>query len=109
MTLQKIEIIGNTLGAIDGLNVSHYWRFSNEYPYCIWQEIGEIGLQTDGHKAEQGFYGQIEFFTRSEYDTYFDEIQNALNTIEKLYWEYDGASFENETNLIHHSWTWRLL
>jgi len=108
MTLSKVNVIGETLAGIEGLNVFHYWRFGVDAPYCIWQEDSEIGLETDNHKGEQGFSGAIEFFTKTEYDPLFDKIQEALNSIE-VYWYFDGTDYEDETNLIHHSWRWRLL
>lgn len=109
MISQKLSRIASALTSIDGLKVYHYWRASTEIPYCIWMETGETSIQANNHKAEQGIVGAIELFTRTEFDSYVDSIQSALNEVENLYWEYDGADYEDETNLIHHSWVWRLL
>lgn len=106
----KLEAFGDALGSINSIdNVYHYWRFGVTPPYLIWQEDSEIGLQADLHKAEQGITGAIEYFTKQEYDPRFDDIQNKLNSLENVYWYYDGSDFEDETSLIHHSWRWRLL
>ena len=89
--------------------VYHYWRFGVQAPYCIWAEDSETSLQTDNHKAEQGISGAIEFFTLTEFDPICDDIQTALNSLENCAWRYDGATYEDETHLIHHSWRWTLL
>lgn len=106
----KLSVLGDALAAIESIeNVYHYWRFGVTPPYMIWQEDSEVGLQTDNYKGEQGIAGAIEFFTKTEFDPICDDVQSTLNSIENCYWYYDGASFEEETNLIHHSWRWRIL
>lgn len=111
MTLQsKLEQLGNALASIESIdNVFHYWRFGVTAPYLIWQEDSEVSLEADNHKREQGIAGAIEFFTKIEYDPRCDDIQETLNSLENCSWYYDGADYEDETNLIHHSWRWRVL
>lgn len=104
----KLSKIENALTSVEGLSVYHYWRFSVDPPYAIWQEDGDMGLDADNHKAEYGLTGAIEFFTLTEYDPICDGIQDALNAQENVMWYYDGATYEDETNLIHHSWRWRV-
>lgn len=109
MSMQaKLEAFGDALATLSIENVFHYWRFGVDAPYLIWAEDSEIGLETDNHKAEQGFAGAVELFTKTEYDPVCDEVQEILNGIENCAWYYDGALYEDETNLIHHSWRWRL-
>lgn len=105
----KLQAIKDALTSISGLSVYHYWRFGVDAPYCIWEEDGETSLEANNHKAEQGFTGAVHYFTLTEYDGNFDAIQTALNNIENLSWRYDGADYEEDTNLIHHSWRWTLL
>lgn len=110
MLQDKLAEFGSALADIYSIdNVYHYWRFGVTPPYLIWQEDSEVGLQTDNVKGEQGVAGAIEYFTKEEYDSRCDDIQEALNSFENCYWYYDGASYEEETNLIHHSWRWRIL
>lgn len=110
MSLQADLVhIENALNSVAGLNVYHYWRFGVDAPYCIWQEDGETSLEANNHKAEQGFTGSVDYFTLVEYDGNADAIQIALNSVENLAWRYDGADYEEDTNLIHHRWRWTLL
>lgn len=106
----KLYDLGNALNNLPSIdNVFHYWRFGVEAPYLIWAEDSEVALETDNHKGEQGIAGAIEFFTLTEFDEACDEIQEALNSLENCYWRYDGATYEEDTNLIHHSWRWRIV
>lgn len=108
MSLQsKLQKVETALAAINGLDVFHYWRPAPSTRYCIWQEYNEgISLDADNHKREQAVSGTVDLYTNVEYDPFADEIQEALNSIDVCRWEYEGSVFENETNLIHHSWTW---
>lgn len=113
MSLQsRLQRISDALVAIyneSDIPVYHYWRFGTEPKYIIWQENGEGSLEANNHKAEQAIYGSVDYYTLDEFDTIFDDIQEALNSVEGLYWEYDGTDYEDETNYIHHNWTWRLI
>ena len=113
MTLQnKLEKVSNALVSITELDgrVYHYFRPHLEAPYCIWAEDGEASaLLGENHKQEQSIEGTIDYFTRTEFDSSVDKIQQALNTVENLYWEYTSVQFEEDTNLIHHEWLWRVL
>ena len=37
-----------------------------------------------------------------------DTIQDALNGIENCGWRLESVQYEDETNLIHFEWTWRI-
>lgn len=89
--------------------VYHYWRPGSEPKYILWEELNEISsLETDNHKGEQAVDGTVDYYTFEEFDPVFDEIQNALNGVENLQWEYDGTDYEDETKYIHHNWVWRI-
>lgn len=104
----KLKKIKDALTSIAGLSVYHYWRFGADAPYCIWQEDGDIGFEGDNHKAEQAITGTVDYFTLVEYDGNFDAIQIALNGVENLSWSLESVQFEEDTNLIHYEWRWRL-
>lgn len=110
MTLQsKILRVATALSSIENLTVYHYWRATTTYPYCIWQEdVEAAGLQGDDHKAEQAIGGTVDYFTRTEFDSNVDSIQSALNGVDGLSFYLDMVQFEDETNLIHYSWTWSI-
>lgn len=106
----KIDKIRVALTSIEGLTVYHYWRFSTEVPYCIWQEDGEdAGLQVDNHKGEQAISGTVDYFTKVEYDPTIDAIQEALNAVEGCSWEINSIQYEEETNLKHYEWRWAVI
>ncbi len=106
----KLKKIADALTSIPSLgsNVYHYWRFGADAPYCIWQEDGEVGLQGDNHKAEQGITGTVDYFTLTEYDGNIEAIQIALNGVENLSWRINSIQYEEDTNLIHYEWRWEL-
>lgn len=100
----------NALTGITGLSVYHYMRPKLKAPYCVWQEDAEYSsLQDDNHKGEQSISGTVDYFTREEFDDNIDNIQDALNGVENLYWELLSVQFEDETNLIHYEWLFRVL
>lgn len=111
MTLQsKLLKVRDALTSIEGLTVYHYWRYVDNPPCVIWQENSEpTSLQADLCKREQAISGTVDFFTKTEYDPMADAIQEALNSIESFYWSLDDVSYEEDTNFIHYSWTWRIL
>lgn len=111
MTLQtKLEKIENALTSIDDLSVYHYLRPKLSAPYCVWQEDSENdALQSDNHKDEQSIYGSVDYFTKEEYDAMADAIQEALNNTEGVYWTYNSVQYEEDTELIHHEWTWSVI
>lgn len=111
MTLQqKLERLGTLLVNAVGTNVYHYWRPRLTPPYCIWAEDGEdTALDGDDHKAEQSVGGYIDYYTLTEYDPVLDTIQEALNSADfPLGWRLDSVQYEDDTNLIHYQWLWRL-
>lgn len=112
MTLQqKLERIGAALAeGLAGVNVYHYWRPRMEAPFCVWAEDGEgfNRIQADNHKAEQAIMGYVDYYTKVEYDTNLDAIQNVLNGITgfPFGWSLYSVQYEDDTNLIHYQWTW---
>lgn len=108
--IQKLDVIKNALlGMDDDIMIYHYWRSAKATRYIIWQEDMAVSLEAGNHKVEQGVSGVIELFTKSENDSCFDKIQEALNTTDNVSWRYDGTDYEEETNFIHHSWRWTVL
>lgn len=92
-------------------DVLHYKRQS-KYPYVVWTEQGEDGYESfhgDGHKGEQVIIGAVNFFTRTEFDPTVDAIQTILDDSEDVAWTLDAVQYEDETNLIHYTWAWRLI
>ena len=110
MLQAKLKILRDSLvGISNKITVCHYWRANLKAPFILWQEDGEAeSLGADGRKAEQGIYGTVDYYTKTEYDPAFDSIQNVLNNLEDFSFRYESTEYEDETGLIHHTWEWRL-
>ena len=89
--------------------VYHYTRAnSKETRYVVWAEEGEENsLHADDHKAEQQLVGVVDFYTLTEFDTIADDIQTIFNSVD-VGWTLESVQYEEETNLIHYGWRWRL-
>lgn len=105
--MSKLIDIRDALASIEGLKIYHYWRPRMEAPFCVWQEEGEgDSLHSSNHKQEQALTGSIDYYTLDEFDLMVDAIQDAINKIENLGWMLSSVDYEDETNLIHYSWSW---
>lgn len=105
----SLKRLRDALTSINGLDVYHYWRPRLQAPFLVWAEDGEdSALHTSNHKAEQGISGTIDYYTKTEYDTMVETIQEKLNTVENLGWRLNSVQFEDETNLIHYEWTFSI-
>lgn len=101
--------IKEALTSIDGLKVYHYWHTRMEAPFCVWAESAEgDSLWSSNHKKEQVITGTVDYYTKTEFDPIVDEIQNALNSVEVLGWNLDSVLYEDETTLIHYTWSWEI-
>ena len=110
MLQTKLKQLRDALvGISPSVKVYHYWRPQMKDPFICWQEDGEgDSLNANNRKAEQGIHGVVDYYTKTEYDPVFDQIQKALNDLENYSFRYDATDYEDETGLIHHSWEWWL-
>lgn len=108
MSQSRLKVVADALTSIEGLEVFHYWRFNKVPPYCIWQEDGHSDFYADDMTAEVGWTGTVDYFTKTEFDENADAIESALNDVDTLSWTLDSVQYEEETNLIHHSWRWEM-
>lgn len=108
--MSELYKIRNCLTSIKDLPVYHYWRPKLEPPFCIWQEDGEgNSLNTNNHKTTQVITGAIDYYTLNEYDDNVEKIQEALNNLEHCGWRLNGVDYEDETNLIHYTWSFQII
>lgn len=106
----KLQPLITALVSAVGDNVFHYWRANMPVPCCVWQEdVESSNLTTDNHKQAQGISGSIDYFTATEFDSTVDGIQAALTALENCAWSLDMVQYENETKLIHHSWSFTII
>lgn len=108
MTLQQaLKQIGSDFAALTK-NCYHYWRPKMRPPFIVWQENAEgEDFGADNRKAERMVTGSVHYFTLAEYDPIADCIEALLD--EKSHgWALESVQYEEETNLIHHEWSWRV-
>lgn len=113
MLQNKLQTLSGAL--VDVTNKAyHYYAPSNtKIPYLVWAENGEYSsIESNNHKSAQAIYGYIDYFTKKEFDSKIDDIQNALNNIENCYWTLSSVQYgdpiSDDDNLIHYTWEWRL-
>ncbi len=87
-------------------NVYHYEKpeRSELSEYIVWQEDGEgNSLQVDNAKNEQAVQFTVDLFTKTEYSTLIDDIQNTLSD-STISFSLVSVVFETETKYIHYQW-----
>lgn len=95
-------------------NCYHYFAPSNaKVPYIVWNEDSEDeSFDADNHKVRQAVAGFVEYYTPAEFDAMFDTIQDFLNGFEGLSWTWEATQYgdpqNDDDNLIHHTWSWRM-
>lgn len=110
MTLQsKLRRLATALTAISpSVNVYHYWRPQMTAPFIVWQEEEGEEFWTCNRMVEQTISGSIDFYTMTEFDPIVDDIQGALTALDVCGWSLESIQYEDETNLIHYSWSFNL-
>ena len=103
--VSKAQKVRDALANIEGLKCYHLQKpASVKAPYAVWQEDSEgQSHYSDNVKSEQVLEVTIDYFTKSEYDTMTDSIQNALNGAE-VSWTLNSFQYEEETKLLHYEW-----
>lgn len=92
----------------------HYFAPSEaKAPYIVWAEDAEdTSFDADNHKVRQSIGGYVDLFTPLEFDDRFDSIQSVLDSFDGLSWSWESTQYgdpQNENdNLIHHTWSWRM-
>lgn len=84
----------------------HYELLKSSRYFC-WQEYGGNDMLADNRHAETVIAGSTDLFTKQDFDPWFDEIQAAFDA-HGIAWEYEATQYEEETKIIHHSWTWEV-
>lgn len=105
---EKLRAVQAALAALDIPTVRHYYRTDLQPPYLLWAESGEgESYWADNSIAEQVISGDIDYFTRTEFDPSVDAIQEALLSAARA-WRLDSVDYEEDTNLIHYHWTFEV-
>lgn len=110
MLRNKLVIIRDLLVGICPDNCYHYYRTGLKAPYCIWAEDMEPNqLYSDNVKIQQSIHGVIDYFTKTEFDSVIDQINDALNENPNLTSFISIVEFEEDTNLIHYQWEFEVM
>ncbi len=105
---EKLRAVQTALAALDIPTVRHYYRTDLQPPYLLWAESGEgESYWADNSIAEQVISGDIDYFTRTEFDPSVDAIQEALLSAARAC-RLDSVDYEEGTNLIHYHWTFEV-
>ena len=92
----------------------HYFAPSGaKAPYIVWNEDSEdVSFNADNQKERQALSGFVEYFTKTEFDSTFDQIQMFLDNFQGISWTWEATQYGDPTNgddnLIHHTWSWRM-
>ena len=106
---ERLEPLKNMLTGILPDQTYHYFRRVKANRYIIWAEEDEgDSFHADNRKQRQVINGTIDLFTKKEYDPTADLIQQGLEELERCSWELNSVQYEEETNLIHHEWSFRM-
>lgn len=108
MTLQgKLKWFGTQLASV--CTAYHYFKpASVTQPYAVWAEDSEAdSYHADNRKAEQIISGSLSYYTKTEYDTVLDDIQDCLD-VNRVGWNLESVQFEPDTGLIHYEWRWQI-
>lgn len=107
--MNRLLPIRNMLVAILPNATYHYFRKVSKKRYIIWAEDGEQqSFHAENSKQCQQVTGTIDLFTQNEYDSAVDQIQDGLNDL-GVGWELNSVQHEDETNLIHYEWIFRVV
>lgn len=106
MTLQGLlQQIGTALSS-SVTNVYHYTRPQGLSSFLVWQEDGEAtSFHADNHLGEQAIHGTCDYFTKTEFDSAIDTIQEVLDGL-MITWSLQSVQYEDETEFIHYEWEW---
>lgn len=85
-------------------NVSHAGRMQSTR-YFVWDEDGGEDYIADNRHVEPAVRGYLDLFTEIELDHWAMEVGPALDEA-GISWEWTGTTYEPNTGLWHHSWSW---
>lgn len=76
--------------------------------YIVWAEDNQAdAVWADGQMQEQAIEGTVDYFTKTEYDTTVDTIQNSLSA-GGIAWRLNSIQREADTGYIHYEWLFQV-
>lgn len=90
-------------------SVSHGSRLQSDR-YFVWQEDGSRGFQSDNVHTEGVVTGSVDFYTKQEFDPWWDQMVSALDAAGISWAEVGvGEPFEADTGFWHRSLDWEVI
>lgn len=87
----------------------HYEAHKKPDKYIVWAEDSEAdAVHADNHKTNQVIQGTIDYFTKTEFDSNFELIQDKLNSAD-IAWRLNSIQREEGTGYIHYEWVWEMI
>lgn len=92
-----------------GVPIFHYEAHEQDGNYIVWAEDGQGDtVSADNQMEDQVIQGTIDYYTKKEFDSIFETIQQTLNSAE-ISWKLNSIQHERETGYIHYEWIWELV
>lgn len=106
----SLRRFGSGLNEILPGKVRHYFRPPNLEGFIVWAEDGEDNpFSANNSKCELQMHGEIDYYTKTEYDPVIDNINGYLIACDNVVFNYSVVAHEDETGLIHHNWDFWLV
>ena len=107
----KLKIIPKILLTVTE-NVSHYKAMNQTDKYIVWAEDSEgESVEGDDRKINQSIQGTIDYFTKEEFDSNVDKIQEALKDSCISFYlnsvQYESV-YEGNSDYIHYEWVFEV-
>lgn len=108
--VSKSQKIRDALNSVTGLKSYHLMKPATvTAPYAVWQEDSEGDSNyADNVKTEQVLQLTVDYFTKTEYDSTIDSIQDALNSA-GIAWTLNSFQYEDDTKLMHYEWLCKVI
>ena len=108
--VSKSQKIRDALNSVTGLKCYHLMKPATvTAPYAVWQEDSEgESNYADNVKTEQVLQLTVDYFTKTEYDSTIDSIQDALNSA-GIAWILNSFQYEDDTKLMHYEWLCKVI
>lgn len=91
-----------------GVPVYHYEAHKQDDKYIVWAEEGQGNADyADNKMISQTIEGTVDYYTKEEFDSNFDLIQETFNSA-GIAWSLNSIQHEEETKYIHYEWTWEI-
>ena len=102
----KLRLIQNLLVNVAGDIVFHYRSPASMKRFITWQEDAEDNQFSANNRSQEiCLTGTIDLLTPVEYDQLVDDITSAYAQATRAKAQRTMVNYEDETNLIHHQWT----